>query len=49
MSSPAQDLTKMLSDPRVVILITEAHPDGLVLYPADTTQKSTEQAVPDES
>jgi hypothetical protein len=37
MSSPAQDLAHMLSDARVVILITEAHPDGLVLHPTNNT------------
>ena len=36
MSSPAQDLAQMLSDARVVVLITEAHPDGLVLDLADS-------------
>jgi hypothetical protein len=37
MSSTAQDLAELLRDAEVVILITEAHPDGLILHPADST------------
>jgi hypothetical protein len=37
MSSSAQDLAQLLSEARVVILVTGAHPDGLVLHPGDTT------------
>jgi hypothetical protein len=43
MALPAQDLTKMLGNANVVILITEAHPDRIIPHPAGITQESAER------